>query len=103
MSYKEDSELLVRSAHNAPYKPFVDPMLTGEAWTKARDEAKSLPDIVLTDRQTCDIELLLNGGFSPLKGFLNEGDYRGFVLLLLWLWPWPWAMPMQSRDKSHGD
>lgn len=38
-------------------------------------EAQSLPSIVLTDRQLCDLELILNGGFSPLEGFLNEKDY----------------------------
>ena len=36
------------------------------------NEYKSL---LLTERQLCDIELILNGGFSPLKGFLNEDDY----------------------------
>ncbi len=28
------------------------------------------PSWDLTDRQMCDLELLLNGGFSPLRGFL---------------------------------
>lgn len=31
-------------------------------------EAESLPAIVLTERQLCDLELILNGGFSPLEG-----------------------------------
>ena len=31
-------------------------------------EAEKLPAIVLTDRQLCDLELILNGGFSPLEG-----------------------------------
>lgn len=30
----------------------------------------------LTARQLCDIELLLNGGFWPLTGFLNRRDYE---------------------------
>ena len=28
--------------------------------------------IELNDRQSCDVELLCNGGFSPLTGFMNE-------------------------------
>jgi sulfate adenylyltransferase len=40
-------------------------------------EAATLPNIVLTDRQLCDLELILNGGFSPLEGFLNQKDYEG--------------------------
>ena len=31
-------------------------------------EAEKLPAITLTDRQLCDLELILNGGFSPLEG-----------------------------------
>ncbi|KAI0458513.1 putative sulfate adenylyltransferase [Xylaria acuta] len=42
-------------------------------------EAESLPAVVLTERQLCDLELILNGGFSPLEGFMNEADYNGVV------------------------
>jgi sulfate adenylyltransferase len=31
-------------------------------------EAEKLPAIVLSERQLCDLELILNGGFSPLQG-----------------------------------
>lgn len=31
-------------------------------------EAETLPAITLTERQLCDLELILNGGFSPLEG-----------------------------------
>ena len=31
-------------------------------------EAESLPAITLSERQLCDLELILNGGFSPLEG-----------------------------------
>ena len=30
-------------------------------------------------RQLCDLELILNGGFSPLEGFMNEADYNKWV------------------------
>ncbi|KAF1365657.1 bifunctional sulfate adenylyltransferase subunit 1/adenylylsulfate kinase protein-like protein [Lizonia empirigonia] len=43
------------------------------------DEAEKLPAIVLTERQLCDLELILNGGFSPLEGFLNQKDYDSVV------------------------
>ena len=35
-------------------------------------QSNELISIQLTDRQLCDIELLINGGFSPLDGFLNK-------------------------------
>lgn len=42
-------------------------------------EADTLPALVLNERQLCDLELILNGGFSPLEGFMNEKDYNGVV------------------------
>ena len=38
--------------------------------------ASSLPSWDLNGRQLCDIEMLLNGGFSPLTGFLGEADFE---------------------------
>lgn len=42
-------------------------------------EADQLQDIVLSERQLCDLELILCGGFSPLEGFMNQRDYNGVV------------------------
>eukprot|EP00245_Coleochaete_scutata_P014998 TRINITY_DN6521_c1_g3_i1.p1 TRINITY_DN6521_c1_g3~~TRINITY_DN6521_c1_g3_i1.p1 ORF type:complete len:401 (+),score=70.96 TRINITY_DN6521_c1_g3_i1:134-1336(+) len=36
-------------------------------------------EVELTDRQACDVELLINGGFSPLEGFMNEDEYNHVV------------------------
>ena len=33
-----------------------------------KSSSVNLPSIVLSDRQLCDLELLLCGGFSPLGG-----------------------------------
>ena len=33
-------------------------------------EAETLPAISLTERQLCDLELIVSGGFSPLEGTL---------------------------------
>jgi len=35
----------------------------------------NLPSWDLTPRQLCDVELLMNGSFSPLRGFLSRMDY----------------------------
>eukprot|EP00494_Astrolonche_serrata_P006103 UN06120 len=35
-----------------------------------------LPEIVLSKRQLCDTELIMNGGFSPLDGFMSKKDYE---------------------------
>jgi len=58
-----------------------------------RREALSLPSWELTDRQLCDLELLLNGAFSPLTGFMGRADYErvvgGMRLANGQLWPIP--------------
>ena len=55
--------------------------------------SKEWPSWDLTPRQVCDVELLLSGGFSPLRGFLNRSDYEGvchnMCLSSGLLWPMP--------------
>jgi sulfate adenylyltransferase len=41
-----------------------------------RREAARWPAWDLTQRQLCDLKLLLSGGFSPLEGFLGQEDYE---------------------------
>eukprot|EP01084_Bolivina_argentea_P161946 281845_1 len=36
-------------------------------------------ELSLNHRQTCDIELILNGGFSPLTGFMTSSEYNNVV------------------------
>ncbi|CAH2356069.1 sulfate adenylyltransferase [[Candida] railenensis] len=50
-----------------------------EIHSKLIEETSTLPKLKLTARQLCDLELILNGGFSPLTGFLNEDDYNSVV------------------------
>ena len=38
-----------------------------------------LPDLALTDRQICDLELIATGAFSPLKGYMNRADYESVL------------------------
>mmetsp|Transcript_27291 Transcript_27291/g.55028 ORF Transcript_27291/g.55028 Transcript_27291/m.55028 type:complete len:425 (+) Transcript_27291:137-1411(+) len=41
--------------------------------------AKCSSEVQLTPRQLCDVELLTNGGFSPLEGFMDEATYKNVV------------------------
>ena len=41
-----------------------------------KNESRDWPSHDLTARQLCDLELLLNGGFSPLTGFMGQADYE---------------------------
>ena len=46
---------------------------------KAAAKAGVSHTIELTDRQSCDVQLLCNGGFSPLTGFMSESEYDSVV------------------------
>ena len=60
---------------------------------ESEESARGWPSWDLTDRQLCDLELLLNGGFSPLSGFLTEADYEPVLTDMRLadgsLWPMP--------------
>lgn len=45
--------------------------------TELAAASREWPSWDLTPRQLCDLELLLNGGFSPLQGFMSRADYEG--------------------------
>src|SRR5213075_2817195 len=47
-----------------------------ERRAEIKAESKGLPSWDLTARQLCDLELLVNGGFSPLRGFMTKADYE---------------------------
>jgi sulfate adenylyltransferase len=51
----------------------TDKKKQGEIINKCNTEIK------LNERQLCDVELLMNGGFSPLEGFMNEDVYKHVV------------------------
>ncbi len=59
--------------------------------------------LTLTKRQLCDIELLMNGAFAPLKGFMTQADYDGVVnnmhLADGKLWPIPIVLDV-SEDEA---
>lgn len=39
-------------------------------------QSRDWPSWCVTSRQLCDLELLLNGGLSPLNGFIGYADYQ---------------------------
>jgi sulfate adenylyltransferase len=75
------------------HAPIPELYVSYESAQKLKVEAGALPSWDLTARQVCDLELLMNGGFNPLKGFLSEEDYNGVVenmrLADGTLWPMP--------------
>ena len=78
--------------------------LSAEAAEAEKQAAREYASWDLTERQLCDIELLLNGAFSPLEGFLNQEDYDPVVKSMRLasgvLWPIPVTLDVSESFAS---
>lgn len=58
--------------------------------------------IVLDDRELCDLEMILVGGFAPLEGFLDRKNYLSVVENMRLSNGTVWPMPIQcATDKNN--
>ncbi|MDR9432234.1 MAG: bifunctional sulfate adenylyltransferase/adenylylsulfate kinase [Spiribacter sp.] len=87
-----------------------DRRLDATAAAAAKAAAVNYPSWDLTERQICDLELIANGGFSPLEGFLSEADYACVLsdmrLTDGTLWPMPITLDVsetfaQSLERNR--
>jgi sulfate adenylyltransferase len=66
-----------------------------------KGHSQEWPSWDLTARQSCDLELLLSGGFSPLRGFMNRADHEGVCHNLRLasgvLWPMPITLDVSEQ------
>ena len=85
-------------------------LLHAEEALGLRQESRTFPSWTLTPRQMCDLELLLNGSFEPLTGFLGRADHAGVVSSMRLadgtLWPIPVVLDVDQAfadGLAHGD
>ena len=75
--------------------------LTAGDAARYQDQAREYPSWDLNPRQLCDLELLLNGAFSPLEGFLNQADYERVTVEMRLgdgtLWPMPVTLDVSEE------
>ncbi len=83
----------------------VDLVVDGSRAEELKAASRQWPSWDLSPRQLCDLELLANGGFSPLRGFMTRADYEavcdGMRLADGTLWPIP--VVLDVPDEFAGD
>lgn len=79
----------------------VNRLASGAPLEKLKQEAKELPRINLTYKQSCDLELITNGGFSPLTGFMGRADFESVCKKMTLADGTVWSIPiLLSVDKA---
>ena len=70
-----------------------------------KSKAVKLASWNLTPRQICDLELIMNGGFYPLDGFLSQNDYEEVVenmrLANGKIWPIPITLDVSKEFANE--
>lgn len=81
--------------------PIPELYVSYDSAQKLKVDAADLTSWDLSPRQICDLELLMNGGFNPLKGFLSEADYDSVVDTMRLtdgaLWPMPITLDVSEE------
>ncbi len=87
-----------------------DLLVASERAEQLKKASLTYKSITLKKRQLCDLELLLNGGFSPLKTFLGKQDHETVLQDLRLsdgrLWPIPITLDVSAdfaRSLEHGE
>jgi sulfate adenylyltransferase len=81
----------------------IDRTLRGTLREITIERAAYLPRLILNPVNLSDLELIGNGAFSPLTGFMGEADYRSVVDEMYLQSGLPWTIPITlavSRDQA---
>ena len=91
--------LLTRKWYSIAFLFLLLPLLTSQTLFSVSPD---IPSLTLTQRQFCDLELIMNGGFAPLDRFMNREDYERVVnemrLADGTVWPVPIVLDVQEKN-----
>src|SRR5215471_13658963 len=72
-----------------------------EERAQLQERARSLPQVHIGSRQLADLEMLANGAYSPLSGFMNKADYFECVNYMHLSNGLPWSVPITLPVTSE--
>ena len=82
----------------------VDLLVSTERAAELKSASSTYPSWDLTDRQVCDLELLMNGAFSPLRGFLGREAYNSVCSDMRLpdgtIWPMPVVLDLTDEAAA---
>jgi len=86
--------------------PVLKPLLVDETRAQELKQASlDLPSLTLTQRQLCDLELLMCGAFTPLTGFMDRHTYDQVLehsrLPDATVWPIPVTLDITESDAER--
>jgi len=88
----------------------IDLLVDEDRIAEIREQSRDWPSVDVGPRRLCDLELLINGGYSPLEGFMGSADHEavcsGMHLVDGTLWPLPVTLDVAdevAEGLSEGD
>lgn len=89
-----------------PYKgQLVNLLLEDKAAESLRNESGTFHPLTLSQRQICDLELLVTGALSPLTGFMNQNDYDSVINNTTLddgtVWPLPYCLDISEEQTGN--
>ncbi len=93
---------IIDTAHGGPLvNLIVDPQHAEDY----KRQSMNWPSLTLSSRQLSDLTLLMNGGFSPLRGFMCRADYDSVVSNMRLqngtVWPLPICLDVSENIADH--
>jgi sulfate adenylyltransferase len=85
----------------------VNLMVEPDEYKAVEERANTLPSIQLSQRSTCDLEIMATGGFSPVRQFMGREDFESVIdtarLADSQLFPIPITLPVVEAEVLHLD
>lgn len=79
-------------------------LLEGQALVEEKARAQTLPQLKISSREVGDLIMMGIGGFTPLTGFMNKGDWQGvcdgYKMASGLFWPIPITLSASEQNAA---